>query len=260
MKFCKEDILTVNRCPGIYALHNIVNNKYYIGRAKILRSRLLAHRRHVLTENTKYPIYKAILKYGLDNFELLILEEYKADDPNIEQILDDAEKFYIKKFNSYGSTGYNQTYGGDAGITGYKFTDEQRKHSIEVAKTMAYDGRYTIYVYDITDKTIKTYLNFPDFNTATGLNITGGQIRNLLIKSKYIISRTLQELNIKIEKYNNIIKNNIQYEYGGGSKLLPDKDEFIKDCNSTMMIKEICEKYNISRPLYHRWKNKFGIK
>lgn len=259
MKFCKEDILTVNRCPGIYALHNIVNNKYYIGRAKILRKRLQAHMLQVLKENTKYPIYKAILKYGLDNFELLILEEYKADDPNIEQILDDAEKFYIKKYNSYGAIGYNQTYGGDAGITGYKFTDEQRKHQADTSKQLAIDGRYTIYVYNINDESITTYPNLNVFNNIKNLHLAKSCIQNLLIRKTYLIARSMEKLQDKIDLYN-ITYNNKDNWCNGYSKSLPDKDEFIKDCNSVLMVKEICEKYNISRPLYHKWKKKFGIK
>jgi len=69
-------------------------------------------------------LYKAFDKYGIDKFTIKILETIdteKCDD--IKSELDKLEIFYIKKYDSY-SSGYNQTFGGDAGITGYKFTTE----------------------------------------------------------------------------------------------------------------------------------------
>lgn len=252
MKFCKEDILTVNKCPGIYALHNIINDKYYIGRAKILRKRLQAHMLQVNKENTKYPIYKAILKYGAGNFELLILEEYDANNPDIERILDDAEKFYIKKYNSYGSTGYNQTYGGDAGITGYKFTDEQRARASANIKKIRSDGRYTVYVYNIDDSTIKTYVNFKEFATINNISIHYSNVRSLVIASKYIVARTKDLLTIKINKFN--ISNQAKHL----SKLLPDKDKFIWD-NNHYNLKELKEKYNVCHLTIYKWRKIFGI-
>ena len=78
-----------------------------------IRSRINAHI-NTFNNHTKqlYPIYKAFNKYGLNNFEVLIL--YVMDNKNcdkniIKQELDIQETKYIKLFNSYDCTGYNKT-------------------------------------------------------------------------------------------------------------------------------------------------------
>lgn len=59
--------------PGIYYFKNKINNKYYIGQAINIRKRFYSHIAQINKKNDKYPIYKAILKYGIDNFEYGIL-------------------------------------------------------------------------------------------------------------------------------------------------------------------------------------------
>lgn len=55
-------------------------------------------------------------KYGIDNFVFEILEQVDVCTVN------EKEKEYIKQFNSYGSTGYNATLGGDgASYLNYDF-------------------------------------------------------------------------------------------------------------------------------------------
>jgi hypothetical protein len=68
------------------------------------------------------PLYRAFTKYGLEQFEYLILEYVEMQD-NIKDILDILEKKYISEYNSY-KQGYNQTTGGDYGILGYKMNEE----------------------------------------------------------------------------------------------------------------------------------------
>ena len=100
-------------------------------------------------KNMRYnnPLYKAFAKYGLEQFEYLILEYVEMQD-NIKDILDTLEKKYISEHNSY-KQGYNQTIGGDYGILGYKMNEEQKQRLSENSKKTATDGRYSVYVYDI---------------------------------------------------------------------------------------------------------------
>ena len=69
----------------------------------------------------------------MDVFEVEILEiiDGLSDRMEIKKKLDEFEIYYIEHLNSYAPNGYNQTRGGDAGITGYKFTKEQRQHISE---------------------------------------------------------------------------------------------------------------------------------
>lgn len=95
--------------PGIYMVINKINDKKYIGQAKDINKRFKAHHLSDYKNpnnccyNTKF--YQALRKYGIDNFDVVIL----ALCP-VEQ-LDKLETEYIAKFDTY-KNGYNSTLGG----------------------------------------------------------------------------------------------------------------------------------------------------
>ena len=94
---------------GIYKITNKVNNKVYIGQSSDIKRRWRDHRSAAFNPKDNgynYPLYKAIRKYGLDNFSFDILEECSQSDINEREI------FYIKEYNAHGSGGYNQDDGG----------------------------------------------------------------------------------------------------------------------------------------------------
>ncbi len=103
---------------GIYAIHNIINDKYYIGQAGNIEYRWMQHRSRLKcgTHENKH-LLSAYNKYGKDAFQYSVVEECKKEE------LDDREKFYIQKYDSY-EHGYNQDLGG-SGCKGYKHTDEE---------------------------------------------------------------------------------------------------------------------------------------
>ena len=121
----REDFYNAPKYAAIYMFRNKINNKCYIGQAVKLRKRLLHHLNNL--ENNRYdaPIYRAIAKYGLENFELVILRTWHdALSARTKYELDASEKAFIEQYNSYTPNGYNQTLGGDGGILGYKMTEE----------------------------------------------------------------------------------------------------------------------------------------
>lgn len=92
----------------IYKITNKVNGKVYIG--KTINS--IEHRWKQHIEKSKkldYPFYKAIRKYGPDNFSLEQIEEVSLD------ILNEREIYWIDFYNSY-YEGYNATFGGDGDV------------------------------------------------------------------------------------------------------------------------------------------------
>lgn len=94
---------------GIYKITNKVNGKCYIGQAVDIERRWRKHKsayKNPQSPNYDYPLYRAMRKYGIENFTFETLEECEAKD------LNDKEVFYIAKFNCY-EDGYNQTKGGD---------------------------------------------------------------------------------------------------------------------------------------------------
>ena len=98
---------------GIYKIQNIIDNKIYIGQSINIEERWKIHKNNVHGCNNSYdyPLYKAIRKDGLENFEWSIIEECSKEE------LNNKEKFYIKEYNSIIPYGYNQTFGGQDNFT-----------------------------------------------------------------------------------------------------------------------------------------------
>lgn len=100
---------------GIYKITNKINGKVYIGQSINIAKRWKAHRTRPFNPNsTQYNsfIYKAIRKYGLDNFTFEVIEECLKKD------LNEREKFYIQQYDSMNpDKGYNLTAGGYNSVT-----------------------------------------------------------------------------------------------------------------------------------------------
>ena len=98
----------------IYTIHNILNNKIYVGQTKKMRKRWAIHKWVALSDSKsakikqKY-IHLAIRKWGVDNFVYTIFQEV-----NNQEELNLAEIYWISYFQSHNKNyGYNQTIGGE---------------------------------------------------------------------------------------------------------------------------------------------------
>lgn len=95
---------------GIYAIRNKIDNKVYIGKSKNIEQRFWSHRNNLSKtdrnkKHTNRYLWNAVQKYGLDNFEFVILEEIQILD---EEYLAELELFYIDFYQSTESVfGYN---------------------------------------------------------------------------------------------------------------------------------------------------------
>lgn len=107
---------------GIYKIENMVNHKCYIGQAVDINKRWRRHR-ETYTDATsreyEYPIYRAMRKYGIDNFSFEVIEECLREE------LNEKEKHYIEKYDAF-FNGYNQTLGGEGAVC----TDSMIKESV----------------------------------------------------------------------------------------------------------------------------------
>ena len=95
---------------GIYKFTNKVNNKSYIGQSINIdarRKQHIASSYYPLSNTYNTVFHQAMRKYGIDNFHFEVLTIC-----NIEE-LDSLEKYYISKYNSIVSNGYNMTSGGE---------------------------------------------------------------------------------------------------------------------------------------------------
>ncbi len=117
------------KISGIYEIKNLINGKRYIGQTSDLDYRWLHHRSDLKHQkhHSKHLQY-AWNKYGEKNFIFVLIEKCPCF------ILDDREKYWIKKLDTY-NNGYNQDLGGQ-GIRGYKHTEEElnKMHRIQNPK------------------------------------------------------------------------------------------------------------------------------
>ena len=82
---------------GIYKITNKINGHYYIGQSIDIKARFRGHKYSSEKINDKdhnTPIHLAIHKYGIENFELTILEECSKEE------LDEREVYWIKTLQS----------------------------------------------------------------------------------------------------------------------------------------------------------------
>lgn len=118
---------TIKNVCGIYLIRNKINNKIYIGQSINIYRRWTEHLRSgqpkkysiKSSRDSKTPIHLAMQKYGVDNFEISILEKCK------KELLNEKEQYWIKILRSNNKDiGYNITSGGQK-----NFALKGEKHS-----------------------------------------------------------------------------------------------------------------------------------
>lgn len=92
----------------IYKIVNDINDKVYIGKTIYsLEKRWSEHCYDSTTrKNEKRPLYNAMNKYGINHFQIQLVEECSVSE------LSDREIYWIQYYNSF-NNGYNATKGGD---------------------------------------------------------------------------------------------------------------------------------------------------
>ena len=119
---------------GIYKITNVITKKVYIGQSIDIYRRWWEHKaRYNNSDNNCYdkPLYRAMRKYGLKNFQLEILEECTPEELNSKEI------GYIQSYNSITPNGYNVAFGTDKNPTNIQYCsrcgspiNKQTKHGL----------------------------------------------------------------------------------------------------------------------------------
>jgi group I intron endonuclease len=164
---------------GIYKVTNTINGKVYIGQSIDIYSRWNHHK--TCCDNEKCheynsPFYRALRKYGLDNFTFEVIERCSVNE------LDYKEIYYIQKYNSFvqavNSNGYNNAIGGNQGSRFRKKSEEEKRKISEnrdykigsenpLSKTVLYKENEYGSIQELIDKenfnenvgTIRCWLN-----------------------------------------------------------------------------------------------------
>ena len=153
--------------PYIYKIINNVNQKIYIGKTtRTIEERFKEHcKDYKKRDLEKRPLYRAMKKYGIENFSIELVEE--TDNP------EEREKYLIEYYGSF-KNGYNATIGGD----GKPYIDydlvaatyKELKIQKAVAKKL-----------NISEDTVSRVLrikNIPSLNQSEAVRLSVGKIVN----------------------------------------------------------------------------------
>lgn len=119
-----------NQKSGIYMIHNVINNKIYIGSATDLIKRRDSHLSYL--RNNKHScehLQRAWNKYGKENFKIYVLEIFEN-----RNILCEREQYYLdillfasENDDRFEQFGYNKARNAERPNLGRKMSDEQKK-------------------------------------------------------------------------------------------------------------------------------------
>ena len=106
---------------GIYKFTNKVDGLTYIGQSVDIENRKKRHLRivknSVIPNNEDSYFHRALKKYGESGFTFSILETFSFEEiKNNKDLLNNAEKRWIKKLNTIIPNGYNSKSGGGQGV------------------------------------------------------------------------------------------------------------------------------------------------
>lgn len=108
---------------GIYGIHNLVNDKWYVGQAADIEKRWASHRWSLSAgKGESEHFLRAWRKYGADAFEWIVLELCPPAD------LNRRETFWIAEKDSF-RNGYNRTLGGEGGTGRIQSEEEKRRRA-----------------------------------------------------------------------------------------------------------------------------------
>lgn len=261
----REDIYKLPKSAGIYLIRNTINGKCYVGQALKIQKRLKAH-----WNNCKYPryqhiaLYKAINKYGIENFEVEILKSFRDGfDWGVRSQLDELEKKYIEQYDCY-NKGYNSTLEGDGGVLGFKQSEETKKKLSQIVSARWEEER----------KDSNNWIKVK--NIETGVEFVGSrkEASEFIGTSEYSIRSAIAKRITLVNKVWIVAKYNEDYpevpEYGtweydnykkGQFESLSNKEEimeYIKE-NPYCTYGEVSQNYNLSKKTFFNYKNELGI-
>lgn len=238
----------------IYRIHNKINDKNYIGQSHNWQKRYNHYKSYPFNSKSKAynrPIESAIRKYGIENFDFIILEEIESSN---QKKIDEREKYWIKEFLSLTSEhGYNIELGGIKGENRRSLTYEE---ALKLSKKYTSSEIKDIQKMLIEDKTYKEIKQKYKINETYLSNINNGvNFKNPLfdypLKKSFHKSKYTKEEILEIKK---MIKDGVYYK-DIAKKFKIKSEGFISGINSgkyffdpeetyPLIIKSCSKKYN----------------
>ena len=155
----------------IYTITNKSNHKQYVGKTnRTVEQRWKEHLLEINQERSKNrPLYRAMKKYGVDNFVIEELEEVDLSEA------EEKEKYWIETLRTY-KDGYNATLGGD----GKPFLD--------------YDLIFALFAEGLNIKQISEQLNCDTGAVSTVLTNQGITKKERQIRGRKVIRKPVAQL------------------------------------------------------------------
>lgn len=237
---------------SIYIIKNKINDKVYIGQTiQAVDERFKQHCKPSEHKRHKYTLYRAMTKYGVENFYYEIIEE------NIPvEKLNAKEIYYIDKYNSYvKNNGYNSTKGGDGRLINkiqdieYVIIEIRKGRFIsDIAKEIGVHP-YTI-IRCLHRNGIKNSRELkPEYVERPDLQIVSRDKVDKLFQNGYSIEEISEELKVHMRTIVRILRklgySSKRYNYSS-----PEVDLVISDYNSGIKRKDILSKYKLSPYVY----------
>lgn len=178
----------------IYMWFNKITGNVYIGSGWKGNNRLRSYfASSVLTSTNSSLIYKNLIKYGHNNFSLIILEQFNfSTDLNIEErkkIYLERETFYIKwAWQNYGPSKVLNIRSKAVSSLGYK-------HTIESRSKMSKSHNKAVLVTNILTKELKIFPSIKE--TAAYFKVSRTKIRNSISKKSVMLNLYLITLQKK---------------------------------------------------------------
>lgn len=232
---------------GIYKITNQINGKVYIGQSVDIERRWKDHKTRAFNNhngNSQYncPLYRAMRKYGLENFNFSVLIECSRDE------LNQYEYQYIHQFNSIDCQyGYNLI--DDEHKTGtQKITQEQLKEIIDLLQNSSMSQVDIAHHFKVAESTIS------QINSGKQLyqeNISYPIRKNQQCQKKYYCKDCGKEISrnaIRCKKCSSIYYINERYE----TKSYPTREE-LKKLIRDFPFTKIGKIYNVTDNAVRRW-------
>jgi GIY-YIG catalytic domain/NUMOD1 domain len=180
-----KEIISDNRHkPGIYRWVNKVNNKSYIGSSSSLTNRLKYYWSEKSLKNKNLIVNRAILKYGIANFNLEILIYCDKKD------LATQEQYFIRKFRP----AYNIKLNNKAWTL--STATKQRMSLVQQNRSKSPVSGIPVKIHDLVKNETNVYSTVNEASLA--LNVNKGTISRIInrnnskpYKKRYVITKLL---------------------------------------------------------------------
>lgn len=238
---------------GIYKITNLQNNKVYIGQSINIKKRWAAHKTEIYkTKPQDSPLYRAFIKYGIDNFSFEVIEECP------KERLDERERYWIARLKSHGRLGYNQTDGGDSSfIPAASVSQEEVLQIIKILRESTLTQQNIAELFHTSQATIST------INTGFSFPVDGVQypIRSEFWYTKNVdVDVDVYCRNCKVSITKNT-KNSLCVSCTNLQKrtvVRPDRQE-LKSLIRKLPFTQIAKKFGVSDNAIRKWCDSYQL-